>query len=82
MNTQDQRRPLIHFSVLLQDQASECGSCGESTEPGLIGWYQGKADLATGYKLDTSTGLVWTLSGVPWERSPGGTARVSNRLER
>ena len=75
MNTRDQRRPVIHFSVLLQDQPSDCGSCGESTEPGLIGWYQGKADgpLCLSCLLENAPDLGAIVAAVQLVREVGAT---------
>ena len=79
MNPNDHRRPRpqIHFSVLLREHPTECGSCGQPTEPGLIGWYEGKANgpLCLSCLLENAPDLGAVVAVVQLIREVGANLR-------
>lgn len=85
MTAQDQRRsrPTIHFSVLLQTEPSDCGSCGQPTAPGLVGWYRGKADgpLCIGCLLENDPDLGSVVATVQLVREVGAKLRSGSPAE-
>lgn len=67
------KRPIIHYSIVLQREQTRCGSCNDPLAPGLIGWYRGKADgpLCLSCLLENDPDLGSVLAAVQLVRETG-----------
>lgn len=78
------RHPVIHFSIVLQHQPTRCGSCDDLVYPGLIGWYQGKANgpLCLSCLLENDPDLGSVLAAVQLVRETGATLQEDDPTTR